>query len=692
MKKGRIIGGAVAAIVLAVLFSGCGKEKNQNNPDEKKPISTQWKFDKTISERILGQSTDKNEISLGDLEQNKVNFVVVKGSFDDSAEVSLANPEAVPDYDGNIMEPLGSPIEIFAGENKRMNEKATVTFKFSKDDLPQGEEIYQVRVAYFDGQQWEYVKPKEVNKDEGLVSFETYHFSLLGPVKVKDETKITQDWIHSQAVDSVLRDNINNEVDNVASQITDMIMVKMGITDESSRGKVMSELLNSDSYKEIYDEYQKGNTADASQKLALLAGEKIAQNVPESVFSKALGDVVGGADDIAKVSQAAGYAAEGQYKEAAKIIGEQIADKFLITTAGKIAVEMVDFQIQSWKNSEVEAAYEAYKNGADGVFWGYNVDPGEFDDVWLQMRGIRRQLELEMIKTENSNREDAGMPELTDKQEELMRASLKEKYRKQFAERAKKDDEIKKAEERLRILVNAFKDKDVFSDSLGPAGLDKGYDFEQKLDLLNHFAQKMINDTGRSEVVDKDVTLKEGAITANSIALGARIYFSQPDGKKKYQEYLQSNFGISPYPELSKLKGEWSGTITITEVYVSDELKQEAQSESSGGEAKEGECDFSINLEELIGKANPFSLNISPSGENSGTLRFGAGDEGEKTTNFTYQDGTISAPISEEGATGTIVLDVSENEGGYSAEGPAKLSYEEGKATLTAAVSVKKGK
>lgn len=681
MKKIYIVTGI---IFLVVFLSGCGKGDAKKDKKEEVAKMSQWEFEKTIPENIKGSSTDDEKLVLGDIGKNKVSFVVSKGSFDESSEVSLASPENVPDYNASIMEPLGSPIDISAGENKRMNEKATVTFKFSEDELPQGEEIYQVRVAYFDGKKWDYVKPTKVDEEAGLITFETYHFSLLGPVKVNDETKITEDWIHSQALESVLRDKINDEVDNVASQLTDMILGKMGVTDEGSRNKVLNEILNSGSYKEIYDQYKKGDVNSANEKLALLAGEKIAENVPDSVFSKALGDVVGSADDVAKVSQAAGYAAEGQYKEAAKIIGEQIADKFLITTAGKIAVEMVDYQIQSWKNSEVEAAYEAYKEGADGVFWGYNVDPGDFNGVWLQMRGIRRQLELEMIKKENKHRDDADMPELTEKQEELMRSSLKEKYRKQFSERVKRDAEIKKAEDQLRILMKAFKDKGMFErDELG-----SGVDFEQKMEVLNHFAKKMMRDTKKTEVLDKDVTLKEGAVAAKNIALGASIYFSKPDGKEKYKEYLQSNFGINPYPELEKLKGGWNGTITITDVYISEELKQQAgDSESS----EEGECDLDINPEELIGEVSEFSMNISPSGDNSGQITIGAGEEDDKSSEFSYQNGTIKAPFAEKGATGSISLDMKEGDNGYNASGLIKVSYAEGKFTLTASVSAKKG-
>ena len=681
MKK---IIGVVALFFAVVLLAGCGKDKKESVKE--KSVDATWEYEKTIPEAIKGVGGGEKDLVLGDLDKNKVSVTIPKGSFDEDIEVTLVSPEEVPGYSGSIMDPMGAPFEISIPEGQRLNEKAIVTFKFDPAKLPTGDEIYQMRVGYFNGEEWEYVKAQEVDKEKGLITFETYHFCLLGSTKVKDETKLVEDWAHSQALDKVMRDEINNTSDFVASQIIDMTLEKMGINDKTLKGKVLNDLLKSDSYREIYNEYEKGDMVAMNQKIALLAGEKIASNVPSSVFSDALGNVVSGADDVAAVSKAAGYAAEGQYKDAAKIIGEQIADKFLITTAGKIAVEMVDHQIQSWKNSEVEAAFEAYKNGADGVFWGYNVDPGDFDGIWLQMRGIRRQIELEAIKKENDQREEAGMPALSEKQEERIRNSLKESYRKQFAERVKQEEKMEKIEKDLKILAEAFQDRDMFSDTLGPNGLNKGYDFEQKLNILNKFAEKIMRDTGRTKISDEDVTLKEGYITAKSIALGASIYLSEPDGKKRYKEYLESNFGISPYPDLKELKGKWSGTITITDVYIAEDLK-----EKGNVETEEGECDLDINLEDLVGKANPFSMVISPTSESGGNMTIGVGDEDDKVVPFTYSDGVINAPLNEEGATGSFSLNVTKTDSGYSADGAANLSYAEGQAKITASIATTKG-
>ncbi len=39
-------------------------------------------------------------------------------------------------------------------------------------------------------------------------------------------------------------------------------------------------------------------------------------------------------------------------------------------------IDIVDNQIQSWKSEEIEAAYQAYKNGASSKvpWWGYQVE------------------------------------------------------------------------------------------------------------------------------------------------------------------------------------------------------------------------------------------------------------------------------------------------------------------------------
>ena len=118
----------------------------------------------------------------------------------------------------------------------------------------------------------------------------------------------------------------------------------------------------------------------------------------------------------------------------------------MITTAGKIAVAAIENKIASWKNEEVEAAYKAYKDGAGSKvpWWGYQVEKGNFDDVWSQMGGAARQLEIEAIGAQEQVREDAGMPPLDEREKEKIRTMVYKDLKKQFEQRVKTDAEIEK--------------------------------------------------------------------------------------------------------------------------------------------------------------------------------------------------------------------------------------------------------
>lgn len=632
-----------------------------------------WEYEKLIKEPVKATSTNDAGITLGDIEEHKVSVSVSKGAFDNDTEVVLSNPNKVPNISTAGIDTIGAPIELGIGEAVRLNEKATITFAYDKSLLPAETEAYQIRVVYFNGENWDYIKPTSINFDKGLMTFETYHFSLFGVNRIKDDTKITEAWIRSQALDNKLKEGISDVSDQIAGKVVDLILEKMGISDKSIKGQVVGEILKDDGYKEIYDSYKSGDIAGFNQKIAILAGSKIANNVPSSVLSEALGSLGGAAEDIEAVSKAAGYMAAGQYKDAAKIIGEQISDKFLITTAGKIAVEVIDGQIQSWKNSEVEAAFKAYRDGASGYFYGYNVDKGDFEGVWKQMRGIRRQLELEAVKKENDIRKESGMAELTERQVAIIHENVKQTYKKQFTKREEQETEIKKEEEKLKAIMKAFEEADFFG-RIPPKELDKGYELENKLEIVNHFVQKMMEDINRFELTDKEGLIVEGKVNVNDLVLAGRYYFSGPDGKQKYREYLRDRFGISMYPKLEDLKGEWSGTMTIINVDI-EELTEEIEKQ-----LEEAGCDVSSveeeNFHEMEGKEQPISLSINPESETNGQLGFS--NEGKaQDTPFTYNSGVITASMTEKGAIVTIILTPSQQGNSYSASGTMNVNLKD---------------
>jgi hypothetical protein len=300
------------------------------------------------------------------------------------------------------------------------------------------------------------------------------------------------------------------------------------------------------------------------------------------------------------------------------------------------------------------------------------------------MRGVRRQLEIEAIRKENDARSEAGMPELSERESDLVRDRVKNAYQRQFTERDKKEDAIKKEEDKLKQIFDAFKKANLFDDTLGPKGLDKGFGYEEKLAVLNHFAQKIMQDTNRLEISDKEGLVMETKISASDIAMGARIYFSEPDGKKKYEEYIKERFGILPYPPLKELSGNWDGSITITDIVVSDELKAKAKD----GKSDDG-CDL-VKLEELKGKANPMKFELKPDGENGGMF-MPVGEDGGKAVPFTYKDGVIEIPLTEDKTEGSMTFKAEKLPNGkFKLGGDMNVDYAGGQIKLSGVTSAQR--
>ncbi|MBI2464647.1 hypothetical protein HYV64_00760 [Candidatus Shapirobacteria bacterium] len=679
MKKISMIGGVIIlAIGGIVAFSKYGKKApiTSQNP------TTKWQYEKTIAEPLKAKTGKENETKLGDIGVNKVAVAVAKGSFDGEMEINLATPEKVPDYDKNEIDVLGSPIEINAGGgNARLNEKALITFKFDPATLKEESDKSKLRIAYYDGSKWEYIKPEKIDTQNGTMVLGTYHFSTYGPASVNNQGVVTAKWIHTTAVGSQLTGNLNGASDQAAEKIMAMTMDKMGIVDKSARDKVREELMKDPSYQEISKFYGTGDPYEAHKKIAMIVGGKIAEHIPKVFFEDAAKRYAAGESpgDIQALAKAAGYAAEGQYKDAAKIIGEQIADKFLITTAGKIAIIVAQSQIDSWKNSEVEAAYMAYKQGSLAFFYGYDVDKGDFDSVWDQMRGIRRQLEIEAIEKENNARIEAGMKGLTDEQKDAIRDSVKNTFKQQFKLREEKEAQFAAEEERLRAIVDAFQKANFFDSTLGPSGLDKGFDYENKLDVLWHFAQKMMKDTKRGEITDKTGLLVDGKLSLEDLVQGTRIYFSGEKGKDEYAKFLQDRFGIMMYPKLADLAGVWKGTSVTTDMEIPDEVPQTVKDELK----KEGceELDFDkIDWEDVkknaksgIGKEQEAQFSLSPSGETGGTITGGSGKNAQAMP-FVYENGVIRATMTQKGVVATISLTPSVEGSAYKMSGTMRAS------------------
>jgi|GEM_PF-2053832 len=665
MKKPMLI---VAAVVVLGLIAGAVFYFMPRGAKQVPSSSAKPNLENTVAvtQRPITQAIEATtggaEVSLGKVDTDGASISVPKDSFASSTKINLVTPEKIPTYDTNVSDMLGAPIEIAAGDKPvRLDDGATLTFKIPAGQVATSSDAARLRVAYYNGQEWDYIKPDSVDIAQGTMTFTLYHFSLLAPTKLKGDEKITNDWIKAKALQDGLNKNIAKPHDIYSAQALDTSMEKLGINDVESKNKVLSSMLSDPEYKEMQS-YYKENSQMFDDKLKLLIGKKIAGQVPMPILKKALmaSKITGG---TAAAAKALGNIVEGNYTDGAREIGDFITNQFVLGVAAKAAVAVTNYEIKTWKNSEVEAAFKAYRDGSNGYFYGYNNDAKDFDAVWDQMRGIRRQIELEVIKQNNYTRKESGMEPLTADQEEALRNRVKEQYRSQFTTRLEREKELSDNEQKLVKIMDGLKAAGILDSTTGPVGLDKGFDTETKLDVIGHFIDKMMQDTKRFDLTDKTGLIADKAISVEDLAQGVRLYFSGPNGKQDYAKFLKDRFNITLFPTLKELEGNWNnGQMTITDVILSDEAKKMAEDAKNGKKSEDG-CDFNMDFNALKGKVTPMKFSIKSTGENSGSLIMNNGKQ-STTIPITYDQGKITGSFSQEGAVSTISWDASKNDDG----------------------------
>ncbi len=658
------------AMVLLLLAAGCGKSTAGD---------TTWDYEKSI-QNPLKATTGSSEIKLGNIETDGVEVTIPGNAFAAPTEVSLVNPDQVPQYIGAQMTGFGAPIDLSAGEQPvRLLQPVTVKMKYDPATLGTDLESGALYMGYFNGTEWQYVKP-QVNKEQHIMTFTTSHFSLFGQAKLTVDQRIEQ-FTSNAALADWAQDQTNSITDEAMERVIDHILKdKLKINDEAVKGQIINSIIKDDEWGGMLESIAGGDPAQFNQNLQVLVGKKIVENVSVSKLSSALGALTDdfGIATVQKASEAAGYLAEGRATDAARIIGEHIADQFMITSVGKIAVAAVDNQIQSWKNEEIEAAYQAYKNGASSKvpWWGYQVEKNNFDDVWSQMGGAARQLEIEAVAAQEKVRKEAGMPALTDQEKEKIRTMVQRDLKKQFEQRVKTDAEIDKKKAEFEMIMEMYKSSGFMEK--GRWGWEKEYELEQRLGILLHFKDKLLKDTGRIFIKSGN-SHNEEAISVEELKSIAMKWFSTTDPIKRqqeYEDYLQKEFGITFAPTVALLNGQWTSAALTIEEY--DLGPAPAAEEKASEEKSELGCDLTdldvynmikAGLEENKGKPKPLKIGLQLDDNGSGTMSF-TDEDGEKNNlSATYKDGTLTASTSQEGASITMQARASEAGGTISLNG-----------------------
>lgn len=644
VKKRKLTSITVLAVFILSLVSvaGCGISGLGGNGD------TAWNYQQVIKSPIKATSSD-SAITMGSLDNDKVQVAIPGQTFDKSTPITIVNPKEVPKVVGKEVTPLGAPIEITAGDSAgiRLNEPVTITMQIDKAAL-KSQDPGQIYATYFNGENWDYIRPEKVDLAAGTLTFTTYHFSLFGYGEISVDERLKK-WTQNEALSSWAHGAVNTKFDEAAGKVIDHILTeKLGMNDEHLKTKVLGSLLKDgewgDIRKNLQGVYGEGTSVDQmtelTEKINLLASKKIVEIVPAGKLSGALGAITEdfGVGTVKAASQAAGALAAGNKLEAARILGEHLSDQFIATTAIKIAAAAVQNEIDCWRNAEVEAAFQVYKNGASSKvpWWGYNINKGDFEDLWVQMKGVSRQLEIEAIAAQEKVRREAGYPPLDDVEKDKIRALIKKDMEKQFKQRMKDEEEVEAQQEKLKELVDKYKEAELLDATKG--GPDAQYTLEQRLEQLVHLKDKILKDTGRQGLTAGANSNKVNVSYADLMAL-TRAWYTQPNGPERYAQMVKEKFGIDLFPTAAELNGAWQGTLTITSVNI-----------PQGSKAPAG-CD----LQSMVNKPRPAQYTINLNNSGTGTLTMaGFGGPQPVTLPINYSAGALSGSLSKDGGTMTI--------------------------------------
>ncbi len=543
---------ALLVILLAAALA-CSISLKPREFGKKEGGDSAWQYERVI-EKALSARVEGQDVTLGELGAHSAQVRLPAGAFEGPVTVELVTPQEVPNVQGGEFTPMGAPISLSAGDEPvRLDEAVQVTLRLDPGTYSADDDPGTYRVAYYNGQDWDYLLPDEVDLNSGTLHFSSYHFSLFGWGKISAEERLKQ-YTHNAALAEYTQSQLDEKLDEAAANVVKhMLKENLGIDSESVQSQVITSLLTDDQWGDLVSEIKKGNVGQASQEISVLAGKAIVMVVPDSTMKSALDKLKGsgGVGLAAAAARAVGALAEGDRMGAARILGEQIADQFVVTTAAKIAVATVQYSIDCWRNSEVEAAYQAYKNGSNAKFYGYNVDAGNFDALWSQMRGIARQLEIEAVKAQNKALDEAGHPRMNAKEEAKLKQHVNQDLQKQFERRMQEEARVAEHEEEIKRLIALYDENKLLLP--GVLGYRSALEMEQRLDSLLHLKNRIMLDLGADTLVE-GVLLHDGQLGMDAVVRATLIYMDK--GKEAYRAHIQKTFGVALEDDEAELDEE----------------------------------------------------------------------------------------------------------------------------------------
>jgi len=445
VKSKRILPFILGLSIILSIVSGCSKEASSPGSGSK------------LEESIVLETFSQDTV-LGDLAANGLEVFVPKDAFKDGSKITISNVSQDISYNKDVMMPTSPSFEFkIEGEEHRCNLPMVLKIAVDKSYFENLKEYEGFKGVHFSEESgWTYTDPVEVNKEEGYIAFNIYNNPLWGAAELT-ESERKEEFIKGKALESWGASQIEGDVQELTRQMVESILVdKFNASNPSEIKLIANEVLKELKYGtfefgKLADNLMTGDFESYTANVATMIGTTIANSADEDTLSTVFCQT-----GIAIAM--AGHIWEGDFNGAGMKLAEAISEMSPVYKVAKVEIAAIDMKIGNWKNNGIEEAYKAYKEGSnDYILFGYDVDPGDFDQVYDQMRGVARQIEMDAVKRYAAS---LGVAEsdLTQEQIDEEIAKVKTALKDQFEKRSKQEEAIAKHEEDQRELIKQFEE------------------------------------------------------------------------------------------------------------------------------------------------------------------------------------------------------------------------------------------
>ncbi len=499
--------------------------------------------------------------TLGSLEAHKVTVQLPAGTFDKPGRVVLGTFGKVPtaEVDPSKFELLATPFAIHLEnhDSVRTGQPVTVTFKLPKAVQNQLEDREAVRLAYRYQGKWHLQPMGKVDLQQGLATVSLHHFSDIAPAAAKKK-QIQSEVAKALATRKWEQEHNRKATKKAVEGPLEQLIVKMtGVKDPSVIKAIVDEAANTTAVTSLMksgtEAYLDGRNKTAAEAALATKLAEISLNYLAKKGGNLEADFGNETGLAAGLVEGGTHAGSGDLTEAAKVMAKAVIGT---TAFGKLftaAAHITEVSIAAFKNNGVEEMYEAYRDGADGLY-GFDVDAGNFDQLLAQSSGVVRQVRIDAV-SEYCRVHGIEASQLSASRTQQIQAQAIERLRRSFESRKAEEAAIAKQSQFYERLLGTFErfelDKTaVRRDSFANLSYEyRLYRYQQISLSILQLTGKKVNFAGESY---------DQFISDHDLVEAMRKWLSS---QKEALEFLRAKGLLPAEPSLSPIAVTASGTI-----------------------------------------------------------------------------------------------------------------------------------